>query len=142
MSTQQQPTTAEAHQSAVGRNVVPETSTRDSTTNTSTNTNTSEVPEGDYPPQKHAGAVGYGPNWHAKPGFSDKVTAMKEQVFGKVTGNAELSAKGHDRWTGELRQKELAADAAEDPFANPEEKKAEEEGVERKSEGTERPPSS
>ncbi|KAJ7054105.1 hypothetical protein C8F01DRAFT_1163946 [Mycena amicta] len=105
----------DVHPTAVGTNTVPDSTSSDDTSTKGQNNS-------EYPEQKHAGAVGYGPNFHAQPGFLDKVTSLKEQVAGKVTGNPDLVTKGHDRWTGELRQKELDADAAEDPFANPEEK--------------------
>ncbi|KAJ7040707.1 hypothetical protein C8F04DRAFT_1081831 [Mycena alexandri] len=112
------------HPSAVGANTQPDATKTQPASNQQTN---KESAEGDhldsqYPEQKHAGAVGYGPNYHQTPGFLDKVTGLKEEVKGKVTHNPELAAQGHDRMTGELKKKELEADAAEDPFANPEEK--------------------
>ncbi|KAJ7220560.1 hypothetical protein GGX14DRAFT_694913 [Mycena pura] len=122
MATTQSPngTDTDVHPSAVGTNTVPDTTQdeeRDSVSD-------APLENSQYPEQKHAGAVGYGPNWHSKPGFLDKVTGIKEQVSGKVTRNPELAQRGHDRRTGELHQNELEADAKEDPFANPEEKGA------------------
>ncbi|CAK5262245.1 unnamed protein product [Mycena citricolor] len=130
------------HPSAIGSNTVPPQTSRDdvaaptqetpsasgpaptgsasgdvSSTNNAADDSTKPPGSGEvYPEQKHAGA-----------GFADKVTALKEQVVGKVTKNPELVTKGHDRWTGELKKKELDADAvkAQDPFANPEEKEKE-----------------
>ncbi|CAK5262246.1 unnamed protein product [Mycena citricolor] len=125
------------HPSAIGSNTVPPQTSRDdvaaptqetpsasgpaptgsasgdvSSTNNAADDSTKPPGSGEvYPEQKHAGAVGYGPNYNQKPGFADKVTALKEQVVGKVTKNPELVTKGHDRWTGELKKKELDADA-------------------------------
>ncbi|KAF7313851.1 Calmodulin-like protein [Mycena chlorophos] len=126
MSTPQS-STDNVHPSAVGRNSVPDTTEpRDS--GDSGSKSASQGPDAaEYPEQRHAGAVGFGPNYHAQPGFLDKLTAAKETVTGKVTRNPELAEKGHDRWTGALKQKELDADQAEDPFANPEEKRQEQE---------------
>ncbi|KAF7303804.1 Calmodulin-like protein [Mycena indigotica] len=121
----------DVHPSAVGRNTAPDTKSslperRESGSSTQEPSN-----HGEYPEQRHAGAVGYGPNFHQKPGFLDKITSVKEQVVGKATRNPELVEKGHDRWTGELKQKELDADAAEDPFANPDEDKEQKQQPER-----------
>ncbi|KAJ7768273.1 hypothetical protein B0H16DRAFT_1519218 [Mycena metata] len=118
------------HPSAVGANTQPDATKTQPESDAQTN---KESAEGDhldsqYPEQKHAGAVGFGPNYHQTPGFLDKVTGLKEEMKGKVTRNPDLAAKGHDRMTGELKKKELEADAAEDPFANPEEKQKEAEG--------------
>ncbi|KAG9107446.1 hypothetical protein FRC07_008630, partial [Ceratobasidium sp. 392] len=71
------------------------------------------APEGEnYPPQKHAGAVGFGPHYaevHGKDtGFAAKVTGLKEQIKGKVTHNPDLVQQGHDRQTGELKAKQQA----------------------------------
>ncbi|KAJ7901580.1 hypothetical protein B0H13DRAFT_2027590 [Mycena leptocephala] len=117
------------HPSAVGANTMPDaTKTEPATDNVAEATNTESVEkdhlEPTYPEQKHAGAVGYGPNYNQGAGFLDKVTGLKEQVKGKVSHNPELAARGHDHMTGELKHKELEEDAAADPFANPEEKKA------------------
>ncbi|KAJ6466848.1 hypothetical protein C8R45DRAFT_1079379 [Mycena sanguinolenta] len=115
-----------AHPSAVGANTQPD-ATKTQRSNEPEETNRENV-EGDhlestYPEQKHAGAVGYGPNYHQGAGFSDKITGLKEQVKGKVTHNPALVETGHNRMTGELKQKELEEDAKADPFANPDEKK-------------------
>ncbi|KAG8686267.1 hypothetical protein FRC09_014249 [Ceratobasidium sp. 395] len=83
------------------------------------------APEGeDYPPQKHAGAVGYGPHYaevHGKEtGFGAKLTGYKEQIKGKVTHNPELAQQGHDRVTGDLKAKQQAEEDAKSPFGNKE----------------------
>ncbi|KAF7369101.1 Calmodulin-like protein [Mycena venus] len=132
-STQTQPRTSSnvadvsgVHPSAVGANTQPDaTKTKPENEPESTNKETVDADHIDstYPEQKHAGAVGYGPNYNQGAGFLDKITGVKEQVKGKVTHNPELVAKGHDRMTGELKHKELEEDAKSDPFADPEEKK-------------------
>ncbi|KAK7040735.1 hypothetical protein VNI00_009641 [Paramarasmius palmivorus] len=75
-----------------------------------------------YPPQRHAGATGFGPNYHPGPTFGDKMTGIKEQVKGTVTRNTELTQQGKDRRTGELKRREAEEDDKSDPFATPEEK--------------------
>jgi len=114
------------HPSAVGANTQPDaTKTKPENEPESTNTESVEADHIDstYPEQKHAGAVGYGPNYNQGAGFLDKITGVKDQVKGKVTHNPELAAKGHDRMTGELKHKELEEDAKSDPFADPDQKK-------------------
>ncbi|KAJ7750398.1 hypothetical protein DFH07DRAFT_922590 [Mycena maculata] len=78
-----------------------------------------------YPEQKHAGAVGYGPNFNQQAGLADKIGGLKDEIKGRITNNPELVAKGHDRRTGELKHKEQEEDDAQDPFANADEKKGE-----------------
>ncbi|KAJ6551369.1 hypothetical protein B0H19DRAFT_1157366 [Mycena capillaripes] len=113
------------HPSAVGANTLPD-ATKTQPTNEAQSTNKEAVDadhlDPTYPEQKHAGAVGYGPNYNPKAGVFDKITGLKEQVQGKISHNPDLVEKGHERATGELKQKELKGDDA-DPFADPEEKK-------------------
>ncbi|KAJ7841045.1 hypothetical protein B0H14DRAFT_2587071 [Mycena olivaceomarginata] len=120
------------HPSAVSANTQPDaTKTQPENAQESTTKEAAEQDHLDsqYPEQKHAGAVGYGPNYNQGAGFVEKITGLKEQVKGKVTHNPELAAKGHERMTGELKHKELEEeDAKADPFANPE-KKAKPEGA-------------
>ncbi|KAJ1305155.1 hypothetical protein OPQ81_000189 [Rhizoctonia solani] len=82
-----------------------------------------------YPPQLHAGKVGYGPHYaevHGKDtGLGAKVTGVKEQLKGKITRNPELEQQGKERKTGELATKQQAEDDAKNPF----QKKEEEEGA-------------
>ncbi|KAJ7176677.1 hypothetical protein C8R46DRAFT_1076990 [Mycena filopes] len=115
------------HPSAVGANTQPDATKTQPESHEQTTQASAEADHLDsqYPEQKHAGAVGYGPNYHQKPGFLDKVTGIKEEIKGKVTKNPEMVATGHERMTGDLKKKELEADLATDPFANPEEKKQE-----------------
>ncbi|CUA73298.1 hypothetical protein RSOLAG22IIIB_05246 [Rhizoctonia solani] len=85
--------------------------------------------EGDqYPPQIHAGKVGYGPHYaevHGKDsGLGAKVTGLKEQLKGKITRNHELEQQGKDRKSGQLAAKQQAEDDAKNPFENKEEEAA------------------
>ncbi|CAE6443390.1 unnamed protein product [Rhizoctonia solani] len=83
-----------------------------------------------YPPQLHAGKVGYGPHYaevHGKEsGLGAKLTGVKEQLKGAITRNHELEQKGKDRRTGELTAKERAEDDAKNPFQHPDDEKAKE----------------
>ncbi|KAJ6598445.1 hypothetical protein DFH09DRAFT_903476 [Mycena vulgaris] len=126
--TQSSPNVADikgVHPSAVGSNTMPDATKTQPPNNESTNKESVEADHIDstYPEQKHAGKVGLGPNYNQGAGFLDKVTGLKEEIKGKVTKNPELVTKGHDRFTGELKHKELEEDG--DPFAIPEEKTAE-----------------
>ncbi|KAJ7678122.1 hypothetical protein DFH06DRAFT_901742, partial [Mycena polygramma] len=116
------------HPSAVGANTQPD-ATKTLPNNETPSTNKPSV-EGDstYPEQKHAGAVGYGPNYNPHAGLGDKITGLKEQVKGKISHNPDLVAQGHERVTGDLKKKELQGDNDPDPFADPEDKKKQAEG--------------
>ncbi|KAJ3712111.1 hypothetical protein DFJ43DRAFT_80220 [Lentinula guzmanii] len=71
----------------------------------------------DYPEQRHAGAVGYGPNYRQGATLSDKISGLKEELKGKVTKNPELVEHGKEKKTGDLKRKELEEDMNNmDPF--------------------------
>ncbi|TFK60934.1 hypothetical protein BDN72DRAFT_850146 [Pluteus cervinus] len=100
----------------------PSKSTSPTASSTSTRSQ-SNLPEGEsyegldphvYPPQKHAGKVGYGPHFHEGPGFFEKMGGFKETMLGKMTHNHDKAEHGHDKMTGELKHKELEEDA--NPF--------------------------
>ncbi|KAL1669891.1 hypothetical protein GGF50DRAFT_94855, partial [Schizophyllum commune] len=114
----------DAHSSAVGRGFDP---TQNRQSERATTESAAPINES-YPEQKHAGAVGYGPAYHDGPvrtvyalailckslttaqTTGDKLTGLKEQVKGKVTGNHDLARKGVERRTGELQKREQEAD--------------------------------
>ncbi|KAH9950791.1 hypothetical protein B0H21DRAFT_776470 [Amylocystis lapponica] len=74
--------------------------------------------EEDYPEQRHAGAVGYGPDYAKGAGAGDKFAGIFEEAKGKVLRKPEVVEHGRERRTGELKEKEKAqADQSEDPFA-------------------------
>jgi hypothetical protein len=56
--------------------------------------------------QRHAGKVGYGPNY-AGPTFEDKVVGLKEELVGNVAHNPERFHHAHEVLTGEERRKKL-----------------------------------
>ncbi|PBK71482.1 hypothetical protein ARMSODRAFT_955256 [Armillaria solidipes] len=121
MSTTEQvtPTAASVHPSAIGSNVHPDT-TQHSDSNPSQRATVGNEEHDEYPEQKHTGKVGYGPQYHSGPTFTDKVSGLKEVAKGKITGNQGLVQQGHERKTGELKRKEKREDMEEDPFANQE----------------------
>ncbi|KAK0475888.1 hypothetical protein IW261DRAFT_1493481 [Armillaria novae-zelandiae] len=121
MSTTEQvtPTAASVHPSAIGSGIRPDT-TQQNDANEAHRATVGSQEHHEYPEQKHAGKVGYGPQYHSGPTFSDKVSGLKEVVKGKITGNQGLVQHGHDRKTGELKRKEKLQDMEEDPFATPE----------------------
>jgi hypothetical protein len=102
-------------------------------TQTSTSTSPSDVSstnetapsqqQQDYPEQKHAGAVGYGPNFHQGPTVGDKITGLKEEFKGTVTHNKDLHQHGKDLKTGELKRKQQEEDNPSAAFSTPDEKK-------------------
>lgn len=81
-----------------------------------------------YPPQRHAGAVGYGPEYGkgtvrrpsintlcvsligCMKGTSDKLQGLKEEFKGKLLHKPELVQHGRELRTGELKRKENEAD--------------------------------
>jgi hypothetical protein len=58
-----------------------------------------------YPEQKHAGAVGYGPNYHQGPTVGEKATGLKEELVGKMKHDQGMTQHGHELRTGILKQK-------------------------------------
>ncbi|KAG6329046.1 hypothetical protein ID866_10042, partial [Astraeus odoratus] len=77
------------------------------TPESSSSPSSSSQPSGpNYPPQRHAGAVGIGPEFGTHTGFTEKLAGLKEEIKGKVLRKPELVQHGHDRRTGELRKKE------------------------------------
>ncbi|KAJ3738732.1 hypothetical protein DFH05DRAFT_1516698 [Lentinula detonsa] len=90
-----------------------------SASNISQSNNNESAPstEEDYPEQRHAGAVGYGPNYRQGATLSDKISGLKEELKGKVTKNPELVEHGKEKKTGDLKRKELEEDMNNmDPF--------------------------
>ncbi|CUA73299.1 hypothetical protein RSOLAG22IIIB_05247 [Rhizoctonia solani] len=74
----------------------------------------------DTPPGMNEGEQ-YPPQIHAGKGLGAKVTGLKEQLKGKITGNHELEQKGKDRMAGKLAAKQQDEDDAKNPFQNKEE---------------------
>jgi len=60
----------------------------------------------EYPPQLHAGQVGYGPNFGQGTSTGDKMTGFKEELVGKVKRDTDLVQHGHDLRTGNLQRRE------------------------------------
>ncbi|GAA6064443.1 hypothetical protein JCM10212_000142 [Sporobolomyces blumeae] len=81
----------------------------------------------EYPPQMHAGKAGLGPHYNDGSGIADQIKAKSEILKGKLTHNPELVEQGHKRETGELAQiaRQQQDAEAEDPFAKPDDGKAE-----------------
>ncbi|KAH7914324.1 hypothetical protein BJ138DRAFT_1000304 [Hygrophoropsis aurantiaca] len=87
---------SDVHPSAVGSNTQPETRTNGSKT----------MSEDELPPQRHAGAVGLGPQYGTGTGFVDKIGGLQEELKGKMLKKPDVAQHGHDRRTGELKKKE------------------------------------
>ena len=86
-----------------------------------------------YPPQRHAGAVGYGPEYgkgavcmlsvetstqdlNARlQSTGDKLEGLKEEMKGKVLHKPDLVQHGHDLRTGELKRKQMENDVRINP---------------------------
>ncbi|KAI0266381.1 hypothetical protein BC834DRAFT_125913 [Gloeopeniophorella convolvens] len=82
----------------------------------------SNLDQDGYPPQRHAGVVGYGPNYNRGATMGDKLTGVKEEIRGHVTRNPEVAARGHDRRTGELKRREHEQEDTRISSETPEEK--------------------
>lgn len=61
---------------------------------------TSDLGPDGYPPQLHAGKVGYGPEYGKGAGFADKVGGMKEQLVGKMKHDEGMIQHGKERQAG------------------------------------------
>ncbi|KAG6875528.1 hypothetical protein C0993_008783 [Termitomyces sp. T159_Od127] len=76
-----------------------------------------------YPPQRHAGKVGYGPQYHLGPTFGEKVKGYEEELKGHLTHNHELVEHGKMMVSGELKRREREHDMkSNSPFEKPEKK--------------------
>ncbi|KAI0033473.1 hypothetical protein K488DRAFT_15006, partial [Vararia minispora EC-137] len=62
--------------------------------------------DGNYPPQLHAGKVGYGPEFGKGVGMGEKLTGLKEELVGHAKHDPQLAQTGRDRRTGELQRRE------------------------------------
>ncbi|KAI0821467.1 hypothetical protein BC629DRAFT_1262921, partial [Irpex lacteus] len=62
-----------------------------------------------YPPQKHAGAIGLGPEYGKmrEATAGDKIAGLKDELVGKVTRNQDKVQHGHEQRTGELKRKKF-----------------------------------
>ncbi|KAG9311454.1 hypothetical protein JVU11DRAFT_8569 [Chiua virens] len=98
--------TDSVHPSSVGANTKPETKSVDYANDPT------------LPPQRHAGAVGLGPNYPLGPGLGDKIEGIAEEIKGKILGRPELVEHGREHRTGELLRKERERDNATDPFGH------------------------
>ncbi|KAH7890438.1 hypothetical protein F5I97DRAFT_1782375, partial [Phlebopus sp. FC_14] len=87
---------SDVHPSAVGTNTRPEC----------TQASEGSTPESIYPPQRHAGAVGLGPEYGKGTGFGETLAGLQEQIKGKILRKPELVEHGRERRTGELKKKE------------------------------------
>ncbi|KAI0087150.1 hypothetical protein BDY19DRAFT_873386, partial [Irpex rosettiformis] len=65
-----------------------------------------------YPPQKHAGAIGLGPEYGKmrEATASDKIAGWKDELVGKITRNQEKVHHGREQRTGELKRKKFEED--------------------------------
>ncbi|RDX51897.1 hypothetical protein OH76DRAFT_1400796 [Lentinus brumalis] len=67
-------------------------------------------PNDGYPEQKHAGAVGYGPEYGKGASTGDKITGYKEELKGKLFHKPELVQHGHEMRTGALKNNAMEED--------------------------------
>ncbi|KAI0330333.1 hypothetical protein GY45DRAFT_1323892 [Cubamyces sp. BRFM 1775] len=68
-----------------------------------------------YPEQRHAGAVGYGPEYGKGASTGDKITGLKDEVKGKILRKPDVVEHGREMRTGELKKKQQE-DQDFDPF--------------------------
>ncbi|KAI6121129.1 hypothetical protein F5141DRAFT_998221 [Pisolithus sp. B1] len=85
--------------SAIGSNTEPERTTSDQSSS-------DELQDKGFPPQRHAGAIGLGPEYAMGASTSEKLQGLKEEMKGKITGKLELVEHGRELRTGELKRKE------------------------------------
>ncbi|KAI0674320.1 hypothetical protein C8Q78DRAFT_967696 [Trametes maxima] len=68
-----------------------------------------------YPEQRHAGAVGYGPEYGKGASTGDKLTGYKEEAKGKILRKPDLVEHGRELRTGELKKKQQEEDVRPKP---------------------------
>jgi len=87
------------------------------------------APAGGYPEQRHAGAVGLGPEYGKGASGGDKIAGWKEEIVGKILRNPEKVQHRKEVRTGELKKREQEEeDEKENPFKKEEKEKKEPEG--------------
>ncbi|KAL4063785.1 hypothetical protein J3A83DRAFT_4284878 [Scleroderma citrinum] len=79
------------------------------------NAPSSDQREEEFPPQRHAGAVGIGPEFVKKISFTEKIAGIKEEIKGRILRKPELVKHGHDRRTGTLGKTAREQAGPEDP---------------------------
>ncbi|KAH9920235.1 uncharacterized protein BXZ73DRAFT_80179 [Epithele typhae] len=75
-----------------------------------------------YPPQRHAGAVGLGPEYAKGASTGEKVDGWKEEMKGKILRKPEVVQHGHDLRTGAVKKQQMEDDS--NPFQNADEERA------------------
>ncbi|KAH9475894.1 hypothetical protein JR316_0011455 [Psilocybe cubensis] len=68
-----------------------------------------------YPVQRHAGKVGYGPNFASGAGLVDRLTGLATEIKGKATHNPAMVHHGHEIFTGEAKRKKILGIDDPDP---------------------------
>ncbi|EMD36283.1 hypothetical protein CERSUDRAFT_95623 [Gelatoporia subvermispora B] len=63
-----------------------------------------------YPEQRHAGAVGYGPDYQKGATMGDKIDGYEEELKGKILRKPDLVQHGREMRTGELKKKAREGD--------------------------------
>lgn len=99
-----------------GSNSEPERTTSDQSSD-------EELRDKGFPPQRHAGAVGLGPEYAMGASVSEKLEGLKEEIKGKITKRPNLVEHGRELRTGELKRKVRAQADTHDPFATPDDQK-------------------
>ncbi|CCM01770.1 uncharacterized protein FIBRA_03837 [Fibroporia radiculosa] len=64
----------------------------------------------EYPEQKHAGAVGLGPEYGRGATTGDKLQGFQEQIKGKILRKPDVAQHGKDLRTGELKRRQQQED--------------------------------
>ncbi|KXN82940.1 hypothetical protein AN958_02023 [Leucoagaricus sp. SymC.cos] len=76
-------------------------------TGSSSSPTNSSTEQSAYPEQRHAGKVGYGPNYHPEATMTDKIVGLSEEIHGKLAHKPDLIERGHDKKTGKTRRRNL-----------------------------------
>lgn len=74
----------------------------------------------EYPEQKHAGKVGYGPAYaetHGVVGMGERFEGLKQEIKGKILRKPELVQQGRDKMSGEAKRKQQEEESK--PIAGP-----------------------
>ncbi|KAK7689362.1 hypothetical protein QCA50_007153 [Cerrena zonata] len=96
----------------------PASSTRVPSSQTEQDGAPATAPDNGYPPQRHAGAVGLGPEYGKGTSASgtDRIQGLKEELVGKILHKPQKVQHGHDLRTGELKRREREENEPHNPF--------------------------
>ncbi|KZT02866.1 uncharacterized protein LAESUDRAFT_729859 [Laetiporus sulphureus 93-53] len=96
--------------------MAPTTGSLEPTASNDAQSSVTGVAGNDYPEQRHAGAVGLGPEYGRGVTTEDKIVGFKEEVKGKILHKPDVAERGRMMRTGELKKKHEEEENRNNPF--------------------------